>query len=210
VTVLSLAPFRGGKFELAPWEIFPDMDRQYKVRHQKPSTFFSDGVASRLPVEGTVPMGYEIPSRSASAGGVARGGFTHGGDYYNTGMFGEYFGEGMPGEVEVTPAFLERGRERYEINCAICHGSSGDGAGVVSNYWPIPIANLHDPRLGDPAQYPEGAFFDTITHGKGLMGPYGGNITVADRWAIVAWIRVLQAGHSGASGAKGAPGAAVN
>ena len=168
------------------------MDRQDKLKFQKPSRFFADGVGSRLPVEGTIPMGFEIPVKTAAKGGFAAYGFSHGDDYYNSGLFGDYFGDGMPEEVEVTAELLERGRARYDINCAICHGAAGDGKGAVSNYWPTPIGNFHDPRLTDRAQVPDGAIFHTITNGKGLMGSYGANIAVGDRWAIVAYVRVLQ------------------
>ncbi len=190
--VLSLALVRGVTFEAPPFELFPDMDRQDKLKFQKPSQYFSDGAGSRLPVAGTVPMGFEIPDKPAAEGGRAEFGFTHGGDYYYTGVFGEYFGDGIPEEIEVTAELIERGRERYDINCAICHGAAGDGKGPVSNYWPTPIGNFHDPRLSDRAQVPDGAIYHTITNGKGLMGAYGANITVRDRWAIVAYVRVLQ------------------
>lgn len=194
--VLSAALFRGVKFDTPPFELFPDMDRQDKLKFQKPSTFFADGVGSRLPVAGTVPMGFEIPEKPAARGFVAEYGFSHGADYYNSGQIGDYFGDGMPEEIKVTAEFLARGRARYDINCAVCHGAAGDGKGAVSNYWLTPIGNFHDPRLGDRAQVPDGAIFDTITHGKGLMGSYGGNITVRDRWAIVAHVRVLQRSQS--------------
>lgn len=190
--VVGAALFRGMNFDRPPIEIFPDMDRQQKVRFQKPSAFFADGATPRLPVAGTVPMGFAIPEKPAAQGSLAAYGFTHGGDYYNSGRFGDYFGDGMPKEIEVTGEFIARGRERYDINCAVCHGAAGDGKGPVSNYWPTPIGNFHDPRLRDRAQSPDGAIFHTITHGKGLMGPYGGNITVRDRWAITAYVRVLQ------------------
>ena len=190
--VVGWAGLRAATFEGPPFELFPDMDRQDKLKYQKPSSFFPDGAGSRLPVAGTVPMGFEIPAKPAVEGGRAEYGFTHGDDYYNSGSFGEYFGDGMPEEIEVTAEFVERGRERYNINCAVCHGESGDGRGAVSNYWPTPIGNFHDPRLGDRKQVPDGSIFHTITYGKGLMGPYGANIAVQDRWAIVAWVRVLQ------------------
>jgi mono/diheme cytochrome c family protein len=192
ILAFGWAGFRGTKFLLPPWEVFPDMDRQYKVMYQKPSDFFANGMSSRKPVDGTMPMGYGIPGKAASQGGITEDGFTQGSDYYNSGSMNDYFGDGMPSEVEVTEEFMQRGQQRFNINCAICHGQSGNGMGAVSNYWPTPIANLHDPRLTDHAQTPNGALYHTITYGKGLMGPYGANLTVQDRWAIVAYIRALQ------------------
>ena len=54
------------------------------------------------------------------------------------------------------------------------------------------IANFHLDTFKD-ASYPDGRVFETITNGKGMMGAYGYNIPVKDRWAIVAYVRTLQA-----------------
>jgi mono/diheme cytochrome c family protein len=89
----------------------------------------------------------------------------------------------------VTPALLERGRERFEIFCAPCHGRAGDGKGiVVARGFPEP-PSYHLARLVEaPAQH----FYDVITHGYGVMYPYGSRVPPGDRWAIIAYIRALQ------------------
>ncbi|PSC06534.1 cytochrome C [Alsobacter soli] len=89
----------------------------------------------------------------------------------------------------VTPALLARGRERYEIACAPCHGLSGYGDGViVSRGFPAPLS-YHEPRLrsADASH-----FIDVIEHGYGVMYPYAARVAPKDRWAIVAYIRALQ------------------
>ena len=71
--------------------------------------------------------------------------------------------------------------------------------GVISKYGLANIANFYAPQFSDPANEmfrSDGDIFNTITHGKGLMGSYGANITVNDRWAIVAYIRALQVSQS--------------
>ncbi len=177
-----------------PVLLFPDMDFQYKVKYQKSSDFFANGQAARLPVTGTVPIGFELPDKPVSEGGQVTNGFATSDDYWSTGQIGNVFGDGFPAEVTVDEKFLDRGEERFAIYCAICHGDSGNGKGVVANYWPggqlTPNANL----MGDRALgLPDGQIFWTITHGNGgLMGPYGGNIPVEDRWAITAYVRALQ------------------
>jgi len=181
---------RGQKFSDPPIEVFPDMDRQYKLKFQKPSSFFVDGQGARLPVAGTVPMGYASPETAEASEGLFPAGGGWGSDYYNTGTVGDYFGDGMPEEVAIDEAFIARGKQRYQINCTPCHGESGNGVGVVSKYWAIPpSANLIDPRV---KALPDGQLYWTIVHGKGLMGPYNGTINVHDRWAIVAYLRALQ------------------
>jgi len=191
VTLMAAIGPRGDKFTKPPFELFPDMDRQYKVKYQKPSHFFDDNVGSRKPIPGTIPIGFTLPVDKEA--GIPRSDldFSVGDDYYNTGLFGDLFGEGYPEELSVDEALLARGEQRYQINCVPCHGESGNGQGIVSKYWAIPpTANLVDPRVKG---LPEGQLFWTISHGKGLMGPYNGTINVKDRWAIVAYVRALQA-----------------
>lgn len=189
-TLFALGP-RGEKFSDPPFMLFPDMDEQYKVTFQKPSAFFSDGSGSRKPVADTVPMGFSFP-HSGNEGNLSTSlDFGGASEYFNTGQFGDFYGSGFPEELTLDEEFLARGKERYAISCTPCHGESGNGAGVVSKYWTIPpTANLVDARV---AAMPEGQIFWTITHGKGLMGPYSGVIPVKDRWAIVAYVKALQA-----------------
>lgn len=181
------------RFATRPVEVFQDMDHQAKVKFQQPSDFFPDGQSSRKPVAGTIPMGHEVLRTPAEAAAAPEPG-----GYYETGLMGDYFGQGFPEKVELTQELLSRGKERYAIYCSPCHGLSGDGKGVVSQYWMggllPPTANLVDGRV---AALPEGKLFHTITHGQGLMGPYGGNVPVADRWAIVAFVRALQQSQGG-------------
>jgi len=187
--VYALGP-RGEKFSSPPFMLFPDMDNQYKVRAQKPSDFFENGQGARAPVEGTEPIGFEFPITSEGATGSNLD-YSSGSDYLNTGLFGDFYGKGFPSELKMDEAFLARGKERYQITCTPCHGESGNGLGVVSKYWAMPpTANLMDLRV---KEMPEGQIFWTITHGKGLMGPYNGVTSVRDRWAITAYLRGLQA-----------------
>lgn len=186
---LALGP-RGEKFSTPPFMLFPDMDNQYKVKAQKPSDFFANGQGARLPVEGTVPMGYALPLEGDTAPAKSSLDFGRGTDYFNTGLFGDFYGAGYPEDLKLDASFLARGKERYRITCAPCHADSGNGVGILSKYWAIPpTANLIDPRV---KEMPEGQIFWTITHGKGLMGPYNGVVSVEDRWAITAYLRALQ------------------
>ncbi len=193
LVVLTLAlgyGVRGEKFSQPPFELFPDMDRQFKVKYQKPSHFFANGQGARKPVEGTAPVGFTMPRSKKEGIPTSDLDFSVGSDYYNTGLFGDFYGKGFPESLKVDAAFLERGRERFQINCTPCHGDSGNGQGIVSKYWILPpTASLIDERV---KALPEGQIFWTITHGKGLMGSYKGTINVKDRWAITAYLRALQ------------------
>jgi mono/diheme cytochrome c family protein len=95
-----------------------------------------------------------------------------------------------PAPPPVTMALLERGRERFNINCSPCHGRTGEGDGmIVQRGFPPPPNYNSDTLRKAPVQL----FYDVITHGYGLMYPYYDRVAPADRWAIAAYIRALQA-----------------
>jgi len=194
--VMSFAGFRGHRFEEPPFQIFPDMKDQAKVKYQQTSNFFADGHAMRKPITGTVPVGYNVPGKPASAGFVAQDyEFTHGTSYYFTGKVGDFYGNGFPAEIAITPALIKRGQERFNINCAICHGVSGNGKGIFTKYSTVVPAELTAVGFDDPSSplyRPDGKIYDTIANGWNQMGSYGANISVQDRWAIVAYVRTLQ------------------
>jgi mono/diheme cytochrome c family protein len=85
---------------------------------------------------------------------------------------------------------VQRGHERFDIYCSPCHGKLGDGNGITKVIGAMPaVANLHDKRI---VEMTDGEIFNTITHGKGLMGSYGPVVPAEDRWAIIAYTRALQ------------------
>jgi mono/diheme cytochrome c family protein len=90
----------------------------------------------------------------------------------------------------VTKAILERGQERYNVYCSPCHGLLGNGEGVVAKRgFPHPP----DYALKRLREAPVGHFYEVITYGYGIMYPYADRVAPSDRWAIVAYIRALQA-----------------
>jgi mono/diheme cytochrome c family protein len=90
----------------------------------------------------------------------------------------------------ITMALLERGRQRFDIYCSVCHGFAGFGDGkVVQRGFPAPPSYHIDRLRKAPIQH----FYDVITNGYGAMYPYAQRVSPADRWAIAAYIRVLQA-----------------
>ncbi|MDA7535766.1 c-type cytochrome [Akkermansiaceae bacterium] len=189
--VVGIFGFRGDKFSQPPIEVFSDMDDQDKIKAQKPSGFFADGMGSRKPIIGTIP--------NSGDNGVLPVEFSEGRDgYYFTGELDGTYGNGMPEELKLTDeaastALLGRGKDMFGVHCAICHGDSGDGKGVVSHYFGkagVIVVGLHTFQQGS---HPDGYIYNVISNGKGNMGGYKHNLPARDRWAIVAYLRTLQA-----------------
>jgi mono/diheme cytochrome c family protein len=89
----------------------------------------------------------------------------------------------------VTGEVVARGRERYEIYCAMCHGFTGEGDGMIVRRGYRQPPSYHEDRL---RQARVGYFFRVMTEGFGAMPPYRAQVPVQDRWAIAAYIRALQ------------------
>ena len=201
IAVIAVFGFRGQKSTQPPTEVFPDMVRQPKVRAQAPLDFFADGRGPRLPVPGTVPIGYEMPKpETAETQAIEVGPWSHpnasfsvGTDYYNTGKMRNQWGTGIP--VEVTRELMERGQQRFNITCAMCHGPAAAGDGITKKYGLATVVSLQDERI---RKMSDGEIFNTITNGKNTMMAYGPNIIVPDRWAIIAYLRALQRSQNAA------------
>jgi hypothetical protein len=148
------------------------MHEQPRYDPYAPTDFFGDGRSERQPVDGTV-------ARSDAVGGP--------GEVVNTGMLNAQEVDAFP--FPVTRAILDRGRERFNIFCAPCHGLSGDGDGIVVQRGFQRPPSYHIDRLRNA---PVGHFFSVITNGFGAMYPYGYRVLPNDRWAIIAYIRALQ------------------
>ena len=98
-----------------------------------------------------------------------------------------------PSAPPLTIALLERGQQRFDIYCSPCHSRIGDGNGII-----VQRGFPHPPSydIGRLRNAPDQHFYDVITHGYGVMYSYADRVEPADRWAIVAYIRALQASAS--------------
>jgi mono/diheme cytochrome c family protein len=100
-----------------------------------------------------------------------------------------------PKAPPITAALLQRGQARFNIYCSPCHGRVGDGQGmIVQRGFPAPPSYFIDRLLDAPSQH----FYDVITDGYGAMFSYRDRVAPSDRWAIVAYIRALQASQHAA------------
>ena len=185
--VLTVFGFRGCKSTKPPLEIFSDMDRQSRFHEQGKTDYYADKRMDRLPVAGTVPHVTEMQEAYVH---LSPDNHFRENDYLATGQLADAsFGDGLP--VEVSYENMLTGQELYTIYCAICHGDSGNGKGVVAQerYGYPTIASLLQTRIMD---LPDGDIYNTIANGKNTMGPYGSKIRVEDRWKVVMFVRALQ------------------
>jgi len=177
VPIALIAVERTTRVNRTRLQIIPDMDQQPRFRAQSANALFADGRGMRPPVPGTV------------AAGQARTD-----ERFSRGIDGGSWTESFP--LPLTPELLARGRERFNIYCAPCHGLGGAGDGIVNaralrlqeGTW-TPPTNLHDAVV---VERPAGHLYNTITNGIRNMPAYGPQIAERDRWAIVAYVRALQ------------------
>ena len=162
---------RGCTSSRPPIHLNPSMDNQPKLRPQAASPFFYNGAGMREPVPGTVAMDGLKEDAAFFTGKGADGQFV------------------ATSPVPVDERLLARGRDRYEIYCQPCHDARGDGRGILFQRGSVPTASFHQEKIPN---YSDGQIFDVITNGAGLMAAYRWPIPPADRWAIVAHVRVLQ------------------
>ncbi len=170
-----------------------DMQDQPRYKAYKKSDFFSDKKAMRDLPEGTIPRGF-LREDKVFFTGKKENADLNAAVESTTDASGNTLVTSFPNDIEkfpmpITKELVDRGQDRYNIYCIVCHGPNGGGDGmVVRRGFPQP-PTYHDDRLRNA---PVGHFFDVMTNGWGKMNSYASQIQPADRWAIVAYIRTLQ------------------
>lgn len=171
-----------------------DMYDQARYEPLEASPFFKDGLSSRPFVEGTIARGnlredqpyYTGKDGDKPTAQIPEAAFRALFDR-NPSHFAQPFEEIEAAELR--RELMLRGRERFEIYCAVCHGQTGEGDGMIVRRGFRKPPSFHIDRLRQAAN---GYLFDVITHGFGAMSSYASRIDVGDRWAIVAYLRALQ------------------
>ena len=184
VVVSQMGP-RGMVSDRRPLIFVTDMDDQPRYDAQSAGPFFADGRAMRTPPIGTVPFGGA--DYNSDAGSPRQNpDFLQEDDGYYRGKQGQAWLVQNPLKLDMD--LLRRGQQRYEIYCTPCHGATGTGKGIMTQYGMVGVASITDElhRL-----MTDGEFFHVITNGKGRMMAYAPQIKVRDRWAIIAYVRAL-------------------
>jgi len=146
---------------------FSWMSDQAKLKPQKPSAEFADGIGMRIPVEGTVARGF-LPYPFHGKPDLA--------------------GKFLVNPLLPTPATIEKGKTKFLTYCSPCHGNFGTGDSRLRGQFPNP-PTLHSDKVRN---WPDGNIYHVITEGQNVMPSYAAQIPRDDRWAIILYIRVLQ------------------
>lgn len=186
LVLLAFAGCRGMESSRPPVHIVPNMDWQEKFDPQEANPFFADGRSMRMPVAGTVARGFLRADVAFNTGRSESGAYV------------------AANPAPLTRELLLRGQQRYNIYCAVCHGKAGDGQGIImtGQYGYTPAPSYHEDRL---RAVEDGYVFHVIANGVRSMPGYAQQVPVADRWAIVAYIRALQRSQN--AGAADVPAA---
>ena len=162
----------------------PMADSQPKANRYRESKFYADGLTMQAPPKGTVPRERITLNAPLTTGREADGPI-------------QSNGEPLPVYVKVVPLpvtrkLLDLGRKRYDITCGTCHGPLGDGDSIVARQ----MALRPPPSLHRYIEKPAGYIYEVATKGFGMMASYAAELTVEERWAVVAYIRALQLSQS--------------
>jgi mono/diheme cytochrome c family protein len=174
-----------------------DMASQPAYRPLRESTFFRDGRSARPQVDGTIARGqlrddpHRFEGKQPKGAAAPKVAALVGAEALQPAIpvlpGAQPFAETFP--MPVSLKLLERGRERFNIYCAVCHDRTGSGNGMIVQRGYAKPPSYHTDRLRNA---PVGYFFDVITRGYGAMPDYASQVPPDDRWAIIAYIRALQ------------------
>jgi len=160
LAVLVMTQTACGRHEKPNFIYMPDMVYSPAIKAQE------DG-ATRMPVKGTIPRGFQPYAYAKDPEGAGRE---------------------LKNPLRRTSDVLKRGEVQFKTNCLVCHGPAGEGDGTIIPKFPRPPTLQSDKVRG----WSDGRIFHVITMGQNLMPSYASQVDAADRWAIIHYVRALQ------------------
>lgn len=137
--------------------------------YSESDAFLRGGVEAQLPPTGTINRGYEVY------------------DYPNTTAGLEDARTGLKSPLDSTSIDMGKGKELFEIYCAICHGNAGDGKGkLVTQGKYLGVPNYKDRPIT------AGSVFHVQTFGLNAMGSYANQLNAHERWLVTAYVLKLK------------------
>ena len=151
------------------YEYMPNMYKSLSYESYSENDLFDDNLSARLPVEGTIPRGYSLY------------------DYEDTNEGYEDAKVSLKSPIEISEVNLSNGKELYGIYCAVCHGSKGDGQGILMT---------REKFLGIPSykdrEITPGSIYHVLMYGKNAMGSHAGQVNEIERWQIAQHVMQLR------------------
>lgn len=152
-------------------EYMPDMYRSPSYEDNSINPLFADSMTDRVPVKGTVPVGFTPDPFPNTPDGWANA--------------AQYWKDPFP----ASPEIIAEGKAIFDIYCIHCHGATGMGDGKVALKLPGPPPAYSSPQLRNIT---EGEMYQTLEYGKGLMGSHASQLTVEERCKIIRYVQTLQ------------------
>lgn len=160
-------------------EFLQRMEVQSKYEYYEASEFWADGRSMRTPPEGTIPREQQVGNPGLT-----------------TGRVNGQLVSAIP--LPVDKGLLQLGQKKYNIVCSQCHGVLGDGNSVVAENMALRLP----PSLLELSGRPAGHFYAAINEGFGMMPSFSGELNTQERWAVVAYVRALQAARGARAGGE--------
>jgi mono/diheme cytochrome c family protein len=153
------------------YQYMPNMYEAVSYETYSQSGAFKSGKEGQLPVKGTINRGSEVY------------------EYPNTAAGLEAARASLKSPLDSTSIDMEKGKELFEIYCAICHGNGGDGKGkLVTQGKFLGVPNYKDRPIT------EGSVFHVQTFGLNAMGSYANQLNTHERWLVTAYVMKLKSG----------------
>ena len=151
------------------YQFFPNMYESVGYSTYQESDAFANGIEAQIPVEGTIPRGW-VPY-----------------EYSDTNEGYELAKTELLSPLEINENNLSEGKELYNIYCAVCHGSKGDGQGILMT---------REKFLGIPSyadrDITEGSIYHVLMYGINLMGSHASQVDRDERWKISQYVMDLR------------------
>ena len=151
------------------YQYFPNMYESVGYKTYQESDAFPNGIQAQLPVEGSVPRGWQPYEYEDS----------------NEGYLSAKLNLKSP--LVNNEENLKNGKKMYDIYCSVCHGSKGDGQGILME---------REKFLGIPSyadrDITEGSIYHVLMYGINLMGSHAGQVDDEERWQIAQYVLKLR------------------
>lgn len=152
------------------YQYMPNMYEAVSYETYAESNAFKNGKEGQLPAPGSVNRGFEVY------------------DYPNTTAGYDAAKANSKSPLgTLSDADMEKAKGLFEIYCAICHGTAGDGKGkLVKQEKFLGVPNYKDRVIT------EGSVFHVETYGLNAMGSHANQLSSHERWLVAAYVMKLK------------------